>query len=385
MNPNPPPEASAPAAATPLGQRGLRLARVGGVPVYLNPSWLLLAVILVLWYGPVAQLSMPGLGPGGGYALAVAFAGCLLLSVLLHEVGHALVARHYRIAVRSITLELLGGYTQMEGDSPHPRADLFVSMVGPLVSGVIGLGALALERALPGGTVLDALAFQLAWSNIVVAIFNALPGMPLDGGRALRAIVWGITGSRDTGTVAAGWIGRIVALATLGVSIALVQAGRVGPLNMLFAGLIALTMWQGASAAIAYGRLAKRLPGVNLRLLARPVFRVESGMPLAEAIRRAQEVGIPPAGLVVIDATGRATSLVNPHAAEAVPPERRPWVPVESVARTLEPGRTLDADLAGTDLIRAVQANPAPTYLVTAGNDVVGVLQTADLARMLNR
>jgi hypothetical protein len=257
--------------------------------------------------------------------------------------------------------------------------------VGPVVSGIIGVGALALERALPSGTIVDALAFQLAWSNIVVAIFNALPGLPLDGGRALRAIVWGISGSRDTGTVAAGWIGRVVALATLAVSIALVQTGRVGALNVIFAGLIALTMWQGASAAIAYGRLAKRLPAVDLRHLARPVFRVEAGMPLAEAIRRAEEVGIPPAGLVVVDGTGRATSLVNAHAAEAVPPERRPWVPVESVARTLEPGRTLDADLAGTDLIRAVQAHPAPTYLVTAGADVVGVLQTADLARMLNR
>jgi hypothetical protein len=250
---------------------------------------------------------------------------------------------------------------------------------------VIGVSALALERALPAGTIMDALAFQLAWSNIVVAIFNALPGMPLDGGRALRAIVWRITGNRDTGTVAAGWIGRIVAVATVAVSVALVQTGRVGPFNAIFAALIALTMWQGASAAIAYGRLAKRLPEVNLRRLARPVFRVESGMPLAEAIRRAQEAGIPPAGLIVIDATGRAMSLVNPHAAEAVPPERRPWVPVESVARTLEPGRTLDADLAGTDLIRAIQANPAQTYLVTSGDDVVGVLQTTDLARMLNR
>src|SRR5262245_36048124 len=236
MNADPPRQAPPPPTPAIARPRGLLLARVRGVPVYINASWLLLAALLVFWYGPIARENMPGLSTGGGYALAVAFVGCLLLSVLLHEIGHALVARHYRITVRSITLELLGGYTQMEGDSPHPRADLFVAIIGPLVSGVIGVGALAVERALPGGTIVDALAFQLAWSNIVVAIFNALPGMPLDGGRALRAVVWRISGNRDTGTVAAGWIGRVVAVATLGVSLALVEAGRVGPLNVVFAG-----------------------------------------------------------------------------------------------------------------------------------------------------
>ena len=84
------------------------------------------------------------------------------------------------------------------------------------------------------------------------------------------------------------------------------------------------------------------------------------------------------------DAAGRVVALVHDEAAAAVPVERRPWVPVDSVSRTVEPGRTLPADLTGEDLIRAVQANPAPTYLVVSGTDVVGVLRFADLARVLN-
>lgn len=384
MNANAPQHTPPPPTPAVARSRGFQLARVRGVPVYLNASWLILAAVLIIWYGPIARRTLPGLTDTGGYALAVAFAGCLLLSVLLHELGHALVARHYGIGVRAITLELLGGYTEMEGDSPHPRADLFVSAVGPVVSGVIGVGALALEIALPDGTLVDALAFQLAWSNIVVALFNALPGLPLDGGRVLRAVIWAISGNRHTGTTAAGWIGRLVAVGTIATSMLLVQAGVVSPLNVVFAFLIALTMWRGASAAIAHGRLQKRLPALSLRTLSKPIFTVAVGMPLAEANRRAAEAGASASTLAVTDSSGKVVALVNAQAAEAVPMERRPWVPVESVARTVDATRMLAVDLVGDAVIRAVQAHPAPSYLVVAGDDVVGVLDTADLARALN-
>ena len=101
-------------------------------------------------------------------------------------------------------------------------------------------------------------------------------------------------------------------------------------------------------------------------------------------IRQLSERDVPDTVLAVADAGGQVVALVYDQAAAAVPVERRPWVPVDSVARTLEPGRTLPADLAGEDVIRAVQANPAPVYLVVSGDGVVGVLRTADLARLLN-
>jgi len=368
--------------------RGFRVGRIFGVPVYITASWLLLAVVVIIWYAPLAQRSLPQLSTAGAYLLAAGFVACLLLSVLLHELGHALTARGFRIGVRAITLELLGGYTEMEGDSPNARADLVVSVVGPLVSGVLGVGAGVLWWVLPPDTVAKQLAFQLAASNIIVAVFNALPGLPLDGGRALRAVVWAITGNRHTGSRVAGWIGRVVAIGTVAIGMLLYAAGRASILSLLFTGLVGLTLWQGASTAIRYGRVAARLPSVNLRALARPVFGVPYGTPLAEAQRRAAEAGAVAgdggATLGVTDADGRLVALVLDQAAAAVPVERRPWVPVESVARTLEPGRTLAADLTGEDVIRAVQAHPAPTYLIVAGDDVIGVLRTADLARLLN-
>src|SRR5215468_7458922 len=188
----PPPGQPPPPSAGPAVPGALRLGSAFGVSIYLRWSWLFLAVALVYLYGPVEQRRVPGLSQPGSYGLAFAFVAFLLLSVLLHELGHALTARGFGIGVKAITLDLLGGYTEMEGESPRPSADFFVSAVGPAVSGVIGGVTYALQVVLPDGTVIDQLAVQLAWANLLVAVFNALPGLPLDGGRALRALVWGV-------------------------------------------------------------------------------------------------------------------------------------------------------------------------------------------------
>ena len=125
------PDAGPPAQPRPSG---IPLGRVLGVPVFLRWSWLLLAAVVVVLYVGVLDTMLPQLSLAGRYAFAVGFVLCLLLSVLLHELGHAVVARHYGIRVRTIMLEVLGGYTEMESDSPHPRADLAVSAGGPILS-----------------------------------------------------------------------------------------------------------------------------------------------------------------------------------------------------------------------------------------------------------
>ena len=110
--------------------------------------------------------------------------------------------------MRGITLELLGGYTEMDRDAPTPRVDLLVSLAGPAVSLVLGLVAVLATVALPDRTLPDQFALQLAVSNVIVAVFNILPGLPLDGGRALRAVVWAVSRDRHLGTEVAGWAGR---------------------------------------------------------------------------------------------------------------------------------------------------------------------------------
>ncbi|BCJ69816.1 hypothetical protein GCM10009779_07270 [Polymorphospora rubra] len=364
---------------------GLTIGRVFGVPVHLNASMLLLAVLVTVLYGSFVRERLD-LSPAAGYAVGFGFVVLLLLSVLLHELGHALTARRYGIGVRGITLELLGGYTEMERDAPSPRVDLYVSLAGPAVSFLLGFAAVGVTVALPNGTLLDQLAFQVAVSNLLVAVFNSLPGLPLDGGRALRAAVWAASRDRHLGTEVAGWVGRSVALATAAVVVWLTAVGVLTTFGLLFMLLVAFTLWQGAGQSIRVARISRRFALVDLGRLARPVFAVPTGMPLAEAQRRAGEDGAAkdrPAALGVTDSSGRLVALVDPVAAEAVPAERRPWVSVDTVARGLDGVPRISRDLDGERVVHTVQAHPAVQYLVTAGEDVVGVLHVADLARLL--
>jgi Zn-dependent protease len=383
MNPDVPHPGPTPPPVAPRPRGAFELARIGGVPVYLHSSYLLLAAVVILGYGPLVRRTLHPLSAAGGYLVAAAFVVFLLVSVLLHELGHALVARRYGIGVKAITLELLGGYTELTGESPNPRADALVSLVGPAVSAAIGGVGLALQWLLPAG-VADQLAFQLAWSNLIVAGYNILPGLPLDGGRALRALVWKIGGNRHRATTVAGWAGQVIALATLGLSAALFATGRVGPSLLVVGAVVAVVMWQGATASIRQARIAARLPTVDLRRLARPVVAVPTGTPLAEAVRRLEAMGRPDAALGVTDSLGRLVAVVEEPRLADVPLERRPWVPVDSVARTLDSGQALPVHLTGEDVVAAVQAHPAPNYLVVSGQQVIGLLRTADLYRMLS-
>lgn len=370
---------------------GFSLGRVLGFPVYLNTSVLLLAVLVTFLYGEFVlrqlELSQPA-----GYAIGFGFVVCLLASVLLHELGHALTARRYGIGVRGITLEMLGGYTEMDRDAPSPKVDLLVSLAGPAVSFGLGLLAVVATVTLPERTLLNQFAFQLALANLLVAVFNVLPGLPLDGGRALRAAVWAVTRDRHLGTEAAGWVGRVVAAGTAGLVALLTVVGIMSPFSLVFMLLVAFTLWQGASQSIRVGRISRRFPLVDLAALARPVVTVPSGTPLAEAERRGVEPGARPAGagggraepsLGVADFSGRLVALVDRAAAAAVPPERRPWVSVDAVARGVDNVHRLPIGLTGEQVVRVVQQNPGAQYLVMAGEDVIGVLHVADLAQLL--
>ncbi|MEU0551711.1 site-2 protease family protein [Micromonospora sp. NPDC005979] len=361
---------------------GLSVGRVFGVPLHLNASMLLLAVLVAVLYAEFArrQLDLPQIS---GYLIGFGFVVSLLGSVLLHELGHALTARRYGIGVRGITLELLGGYTEMERDAPTPRIDLLVSLAGPAVSAVLGVLAVAATLALPAGTVGHQLAFQLALSNVIVAVFNILPGLPLDGGRALRAAVWGLTRDRHRGTEVAGWAGRAVAVGTAALVGLLTATDHLAPVALPLMLLVAVTLWRGAGQSIRAARVSRRFPLIDLAQLARPIWPVTTGTPLAEAQRRRAEGGQPAAALLVTDSTGHPVALVDPAAAAAVPVERRAWLAVDSVARPLTALPTLTLGLDGERVMEAVQTHPGAQYVVTSGEDVVGILHIGDLAQLL--
>ncbi|MBB5873847.1 Zn-dependent protease [Allocatelliglobosispora scoriae] len=366
-----------------VSRPGVALGRLFGFPLSLSPSWFIMAALIMLSWVPVVQRRFD-VPVTAAFAVAAGLVLSFFLSVLLHELGHAFVARRYGVGVRGITLDFLGGYTEMDREAPRPGVEVAYSLAGPAVSFILGLGLGAAWLVTPSGSITGLVVGQLAFSNLLVAVYNSLPGLPLDGGRALRAIVWASSGNQHTGTIVAGWAGRVVAIGTVLAAFFMYQVLGWSLTWLLVAGLIALSLWQGASAAMAYAKIAYRYPLIDPVRLARPLYVVPSGTSLAEASRRAGVDGRSAAALGVADSSGKLVAIVLADAAAAVPEQRRPWVSVETVARSVEGMPVIASALRGEEVINAVRADPAEEFLVTTGEDVVGVLRLADLVHLLD-
>jgi len=380
-----PEDRPAPAAEgrRPPRRAGPAVLRLFGIPVHVSPLWLIFAGLVIAVYGAQLDALRPGLGTVAGYALGGAFVLCLLGSVLVHELGHALAGRRLGVGVRSITLGLLVGHTELEREAPRPRVDALVALAGPAASLGLAVFAGGLALVLPDDAVAVRFATQVAVSNAIIAGFNALPGLPLDGGVVLQAAVWAASGDQHRARRIAGWAGRVLATSCVAAAVGLSTAAGLSLVGLLVAVVMAASIWRGASDAVALGRAGARWQRVDLSRLARPVLPVPSGTPLGEALRRAAEAGLPDAALVVVDAARRPCSVVHDAAAAAVPPERRAAVAVDDLARQVDAHPVGPAEACGGNLLWAVGVDPVGEYLVTAGEDVVGILRVADLDRVL--
>ncbi|HET7328951.1 MAG TPA: site-2 protease family protein [Nocardioidaceae bacterium] len=356
----------------------LRIARIAGVDVLVRASWLLIAVFIAVLFAPRIEAEAPGLG-NLAYVAGLAFAVLLYLSVLLHELSHAFAARGFGLPVRSVTLHFLGGVTEIEGEPQTPWREFVVAFVGPLTSLAIGgLAYLAVEPA-PDG-LLTFVVRGLAFANIVVGLLNLVPGLPLDGGRVLRALVWWVSRRPHLATTVAGWAGRVVAVLAFATPFVLGSLTALQPqiFDYVIAGIIGLFLWEGASQSLLGAKIRRKLPALHARKIARRAIGVERDLPLAEALRRAEteQAG----GIIVIDSDGTPRGVVIESSVTATPEERRPWISVGAVSRPVQPGLLLDAGLSGEALLLAMQAAPSSEYvLVEPDGQIFGVLASADV------
>ena len=367
---------------------GVSLGRPFGVPVVVSWSWFVGSVVIALLVLPLFRDRFPDLAGGLTFAVAFSFAVLLGLSVLAHELAHAVVAKGYGFPVNRITLHVLGGVSEIGGDDHRPGTDFVIAVVGPLTSLLVGALGWVLARALPADTIVELVVFQLAWANLIVGVFNLLPGLPLDGGRMLRDVVWGATRSEHSGTVVAAWVGRgfAVALALVGLVPMLLGRGQMfgGYVFGLWSLLLAVFIWSGAGRALDSSRVRGQLPGLQVRALTRRAIPVTPEMPVAEAVRRLHDAGA--RALVVVDHGGQPKGIVAEAAVSALPEQRRPWVSVAAVARQVDDDSTLAIDLAGADLLRRLAASTTSEYLVLdARGAIYGVLARADVEAALGR
>src|SRR3954467_8962161 len=153
------------------------IGRPFGVPVYVTPTWFIVAALITIGFAPTVENQVLGIGEAR-YAVSLAFAILLYLSVLIHELSHTLVALHYGLPVRRISLYMLGGVSEIEKPAPTPGREAGIAFAGPLVSLVIGAVSWTLLQFLEQGTVAHVLVQGLTYSNLVVGVFNLLPGLP---------------------------------------------------------------------------------------------------------------------------------------------------------------------------------------------------------------
>jgi Zn-dependent protease len=359
-------------------RQGLVIARVLGIPVVISPYWFVVAAILVYLYANSLDSSV---SPSTTrYLVAAAFVILLYVSVLIHELSHCVVARAFKLSVRRVLLYPLGGFSEIEEEPPTPGQEFAVSAAGPAISLVLAGLALALTKAVPYGLP-GLLIDQLFRANLLVGIFNLLPGLPLDGGRIFRAGIWRMTRKPVSATIAAAWAGRVLAVALVAVPLALYRGQFQSLLTStygLWLAFIAVFMWMQAGQAISAARVRERLPAISARALARRAIPVPASTPLSEAIRQADAAQA--RALVVIDHDSNPVALVNEDAVIATPEQRRPWIEIGAVARAISPGMILAADLSGIELIEAVRRAPATEYLlVEPSGQIYGVLAATDL------
>ncbi|MCI2418466.1 site-2 protease family protein [Saccharopolyspora sp. K220] len=369
------PPTATPPARPKLNDGGLLLCRVAGVPVLLSPSWWVGAALIVLLYTPLVGRILPSAGIWESAVLAAVFTVLLAASVLLHELGHCIVALRLGLPVRRVRLFLLGGLSEISRTPPKPTQEGLIAAAGPAVSLVLavvtGIGWLAL---VPGGAIWLLVA-QTCVANLAVAVFNLLPGLPLDGGRMLRALTWRLTGKRGAGTTA-GVIGAGV------VAAALIAWALIGLLNnaqdqWLRLGVCVLMAWfvvAGASAEHAAEQRRRWPTGLKLQDLVRPVLQLPAESPVGDALLAAAGRGV-----VLVRADGIAVGLLDQTAAERLA-THAPNEPAERAAEPVDPDTILLDSEPPDAILERVQSVLAWQFLVVDQEGrPSGVLRREDL------
>lgn len=363
---------------------GWRIGTLRGAPIYLGRTWPIIAVVIVAIFGPRVSGILPGLGYRG-YLVALVYAVLLLLSVLVHELCHAIVGQWRGYHVRAILADLWGGHTTYDTDDASPLSSALVSVVGPLSNAALALVAWwVLLPEMPDG-VPRLLTLAFIWSNGFVAAFNLLPGLPLDGGFLVEALVWAISGSKALGLLVAGWCGRAVTVLLVGWAVVwpLLHGRNPDTVTVLWSVVLGGFMWLGAGNAVARGRTTRLFARVRLGDVLRPV-----GLAAEQAAVASVRADV---DVAVYDTDRRIWGMAWASDRRGIPPETANSVPLRSVA-TLQPdGWVCTASGADEDVSAVVhaaqQAGGRATAIVVldGGSHPLGMVSVGELGDALHR
>jgi len=348
----------------------IRLGRIAGIEVGVHWSLLVIGVLLV---GSLAGVVLPGSAPDAhGSYLAAAILAVLLFfaSILAHELAHSIVARRQGQAVDGITLWLLGGVSKLGTEPKNAKEELRVSLAGPLTTLALaavfaGLG-FAFDAVIAPGTLLPTVALWLAFVNVLLGVFNLLPGAPLDGGRVLAALLWKRNGDRRRSQISAARAGRVLGALILAGSIVALFGGY----DFFVTAIVGLFVLSASRQEETSARLMRTIDDRTVGELMRPIAHSAPDWTTVAAFGPVAEPTI------LLGWDGAPTALLPPGAVFAVPPDAREHVQLRALGLPI--GRLTHAP-AGVRATAVVTAGALPVLVDDADGRPVGVFGLDEL------
>jgi Zn-dependent protease/predicted transcriptional regulator len=359
----------------------IRIGRLAGIPIGVQPLWLAIVALITWSLGAVYYPdAVSGIAPLAAYSLGLLSALLLFASILLHELGHAVIARRHGVAIEEIDLWLLGGVARMKGYPKAAGDELRFALAGPAVTFVIAAGFGVLAAALPSSApdALRALIDYQLYVNAAILVFNLLPAFPLDGGRVARALIWGRSGNLDRATATAARIGRGFGYGMIGVGIFVTAAGAIGGLWLALIGLFVIAAAKAEEAGL---RVRTAFSGREAgRLMSYPAVAIPVELSVEEAIEqffvRFRYTAFP-----VLE-RNRPVGVVDVERVQAVPAGSRATTTVGNVA-------VLDRDLVVSEHEDVASLIEQPAFqqvgraVVRTEDGGIGIISITDVKRVL--
>ncbi len=364
-----------------MSSRHLRVGYIAGIPISLDYSWFLVFFLLTWSLGAsYFPQQFPGWA-GWQYWIIGSVATILLfVSVLLHELGHATAARHYHIPVREITLFIFGGVAQIQQEPKNAWSEFWIAIAGPIVSLALGVMFYGISAVLSSISQLYAIFNYLGYVNLALFAFNLIPGFPLDGGRVLRAILWGISNDTSHATIVAANVGRFIAYAFIALGLIMMLRGNF--FNGIWLAFIGWFLESAAVAQVQQQKLRDLLKRYQVAQAMNPhLALLPSDIPL-DILVHEYLLGSGKRAYVV-HREGNPIGIVTIHQIKHVPKEAWPSITAGEVMIPLEKARTISPHDDLWTALAAMDREGVNQLLVVEGRRVVGMLSREDLVSFL--
>jgi Zn-dependent protease/predicted transcriptional regulator len=364
----------------------IRLGRILGIEIGLHYSWFIIALLIAL--SLVGQFSAlnPDWGTSVIWATAIATSILFFAAIIAHELSHAAVAKARHLPVRSITLFALGGVAQIEKEASDPGTEFMMGIAGPIMSVIIGLFCLGAAWALgwvPGvdpNTPVAAMFMWLGYINISLAIFNLLPGFPLDGGRVLRAIIWWVTGDGVRSTRLAARVGQVVAFAFIVLGVFRFFAG--GGFGGLWIAFIGWFLLEAARASYAQVEINERLRKVRVRDLMDNDCTVVDGHADLQTFVNDHLLRTGKRCFLVRNGRG-IKGMITPHEVKDTDRSRWPDTTIEEVMRPLDKLHSVTPETPVSDAMEIMTRDDVNQLPVVRDGRIEGTISRAGVLRLL--